>query len=155
MFALTGACLLSPPPPGDSMVRAGCWGNPGCPEPLGSGDGGNALLSCGQGHELYAVCPQTQVNSTLYMIPAKVQEQSQDIVTSKQGFVPHVLNSPSPRAPFSSHLCLQTSPAVTPLPAALAVPKSPCAVMLMPSLAKTTILPSFLSPCCPRLTCPG
>lgn len=47
MFALTGACPLSWPPLGAGMVRAGCWGNPGCPVPLGSGDGGDALLSPG------------------------------------------------------------------------------------------------------------
>lgn len=85
-----------------------------------------------------------QVNSTLDSTPAKVQEQSQDMVTSKQGFVPLVLNSPSPRAPYSpSHPYLETSPAATPLPAAQAVPRSPCAIMLMPSW---TVLSQSLLP---------
>lgn len=60
-----------------------------------------SALGCSQGRELYAVPPRTQVNNTLDTTPAKVQEQSQDVVTSKQGFVPHVPNFPSPRAPSS------------------------------------------------------
>lgn len=53
-----------------------------------------SALGCGQGHELHAVPPRLQVNNTLHMAPEKVQEQAQDVVTSKQCYVP---NFTSPR----------------------------------------------------------
>lgn len=46
-----------------------------------------SALDCRQGSELYAVLPWMQVNRTLNMTPDKVQEQSQEVVASKQGFV--------------------------------------------------------------------
>lgn len=52
---------------------------------------------------------------------------------------------PGLHTPFSSHPCLETSPAATPLLAVLAVSKSPCAVMLMPSLTKATPFLPILS----------
>lgn len=67
----------------------GCCGEPGCCVLLGSGDKGMccSALDCRQGCEFYAVLPWMQVNTTLGMAPDKVQEQSQEVVASKQGFV--------------------------------------------------------------------
>lgn len=45
MCPLARACLLSLPPLGAGVVRAGCWWEPGCPVP--SGDGEHVLLSPG------------------------------------------------------------------------------------------------------------
>lgn len=129
----------------------GAGGSPAvlCHQDLGMEGMCCSALGCEQGRELYAVPPRTQVNSTLDTTPAKVQEQCQNVVTSKQSFVPRVLNSPSPglHIPFSSHPCWETCPAATPL--------SPLAIMLMPSLTKASPFPSSPSPCCPRLTRPS
>lgn len=67
----------------------GCCGEPGCCVLLGSGDKGMccSALDCRQGCEFHAVLPWMQVNTTLGMAPDKVQEQSQEVVASKQGFV--------------------------------------------------------------------
>lgn len=46
-----------------------------------------SALDCRQECEFCAVLPWMQVNRTLNMIPDKVQEQSQEVVASKQGFV--------------------------------------------------------------------
>lgn len=89
----------------------GCCGEPGRPVLLGSGDKGMccSALDCRQGCEFYAVLPWMQVNRTLDTILDKVQEQSQEVVARKQGFVCCFLLGFPPS--FSSHSFLEAFPA--------------------------------------------
>lgn len=119
----------------------GCCGEAGCPVLLGSGDKGMccSALDCRQGCEFSAVLPWMQVNRTLDTIPDKVQEQSQEVVARKQGFVCCLLLGFL--LPFSSHSFLEA------FPAALAVPRCHHANVILGHDCPFPILSESSVPC--------
>lgn len=135
------------PPPLGAGVEDGCCGSLAVPCHWDLGMEGMccSALGCRQGCELYAVPPHMQVNDTLNTITDKVQEGSQDVVSSKQGFV-----SLSQGSLFPSHPIPVWSPPLLPL-CCLQPWLSPGATMLMLSLSMTAPFPSSRAPHCPRL----